>query len=169
MSCSSVSNKLIKYTPRKMSELTGMTTNSFYGPPAPYPDNKLFATDGYNTQSYVLPFSANTNIWSQQRTTNMGVGGRPLTGNYPDPIIQLRQKGADQQLRDITNTWKLGEERSNRQMKFNYQMSSTDTSNVSTREDTQENYARVLQKAPFEMVSNQSHLWILLLSVWFLF
>jgi hypothetical protein len=142
---------------------------TFYGPPAPLPDSTLFATKGYNTQSYIAPYAANNSIWSQQRTTNVGVNGRPLTGNYPDPIVQLRQMGADEQLRKTVDMWKDREDRTNRQMKFNFLDSASDTSFVATREDTQENYALVMQKIPYEFITDNMHLGLLLLGIWILF
>lgn len=143
--------------------------NTFYGPPAPYPDTGLFATKGYNVETYVAPYAGNTNVWSQQRTTNTGVNGRPLTGNYPDPVLQLRQKGASEQLRGMVEEWKRREDQTHRQMRFNYLESATDTSFVTTREDVQENYARLMQKIPFEDVRANANLLILLAAVWFLF
>ena len=129
----------------------------------------LFTSKGYSPDQYVQSFSPNTLIWSQQRVPPIG-WNNSYFGNYPDPILSYRMEAGTDQIRKMARKWQMREERSYRQMRFNYLESGTDTSHMGTREDTQENYSYQVVRAPFqEALKNE---WVILgaiILVYFLF
>src|SRR5688572_28202550 len=112
-------------------------------------DPPLFQGTGSDTKMYSSQFGPQNMVWSRQNAP-VWMDGEPLSfGNYPDPLLRLRLKAADEQLRERARRFRDRDQMAARQVRFNNLISGSGTSFVAVRETNHENFARLLNSQNF--------------------
>ncbi len=101
----------------------------------------LFQTSDNTPIHYVSHYGPTNHIWSQQ---DGPVFDGNLTGNIPDPNLQMVSRGVDAELRNKSEVLRERDHQSAKQVRFNNLISGTSTSYVGSREDAHENYNHML-------------------------